>query len=64
MAAANHNEPSFRDSVNTLFDNAVRHLNISKGLAEKIRVCNSTYTVRFGVKLRGDFHTFHRRLVV
>lgn len=53
-----HNEPSFRQSVDTLFDQAVGHLNISKGLAEKIRVCNSTYTVRFGVKLRGDFHTF------
>ncbi len=58
MAVAGNNELSFRASVNTLFDNAVRHLNISKGLAEKIRVCNSTYTVRFGVKLRGDFHTF------
>ncbi|MCB1387119.1 MAG: Glu/Leu/Phe/Val dehydrogenase [Nitratireductor sp.] len=33
-------------------------MNISEGLAEKIRVCNSTYTVRFGVKLRGDFYTF------
>lgn len=55
---ARQNEPSFRESVNTLFDQAVHHLNISKGLAEKIRVCNSTYTVRFGVKLRGDFHTF------
>jgi len=58
MATARKKEPSFRASVNTLFDQAVRHLNISKGLAEKIRVCNSTYTVRFGVKLRGDFQTF------
>ncbi len=58
MATARKSEPSFRASVNTLFDNAIRHLNISKGLAEKIRVCNSTYTVRFGVKLRGDFQTF------
>ena len=24
----------------------------------KIRVCNATYTVRFGVRLRGDIHTF------
>ncbi|NEU35818.1 glutamate dehydrogenase, partial [bacterium LRH843] len=23
-----------------------------------IRVCNSTYTVRFGVRLRGQIHTF------
>ncbi|MEM7684381.1 MAG: Glu/Leu/Phe/Val dehydrogenase, partial [Pseudomonadota bacterium] len=27
-------------------------------LEEKIKVCNSTYTVRFGVKLRGKIHTF------
>src|SRR5690606_21263463 len=27
-------------------------------LEEKIRVCNSTYTVRFGVRLRGGIHTF------
>ena len=28
------------------------------GLEEKIRVCNSTYTVRFGVRLRGKIETF------
>jgi len=33
-------------------------MNMSDGLVEKIRVVNSTYTVRFGVKLRGDIHTF------
>jgi glutamate dehydrogenase (NAD(P)+) len=33
-------------------------MDISPGLAEKIRVCNSTYTVRFGVRLRGELHTF------
>ncbi|MCL4121329.1 UNVERIFIED_CONTAM: hypothetical protein GTU68_050137 [Idotea baltica] len=41
-----------------MFDKAVGLLNLSPGLEEKIRVCNSTYTVRFGVKLRGDIHTF------
>jgi len=51
-------EPGFRESVDTLFQRAIAHLNISPGLAEKIRVVNSTYTVRFGVKLRGDIHTF------
>ena len=51
-------EPGFRESVNRMFEQAVRHVGISDKLAEKIRVCNSTYIVRFGVKLRGDIHTF------
>ncbi len=51
-------EPSFKDSVDTLFDRAVAHMDMSPGLIEKIRVVNSTYTVRFGVKLRGDIRTF------
>ncbi|MEM8793472.1 MAG: Glu/Leu/Phe/Val dehydrogenase [Pseudomonadota bacterium] len=51
-------EPSFRDSVNIMFDQAVQLMDVPEGLAEKIRVCNSTYTVRFGVKLRGKIQTF------
>lgn len=51
-------EPGFRDSVNRLFDHAVKFMSLSPGLAEKIKVVNSTYIVRFGVKLRGDIHTF------
>lgn len=51
-------EPSFRDSVDRLFSRAVSQLTLSPGLVEKIRVVNSTYTVRFGVKLRGDIYTF------
>jgi len=31
---------------------------ISDGLAHKIMVANSTYVVRFGVRLRGELHTF------
>ncbi|MCX7888704.1 MAG: Glu/Leu/Phe/Val dehydrogenase [Rhodobacteraceae bacterium] len=53
-----HGEPSFRESVDLMFNRAVRHLDLSPGLEEKIRVCNSTYTVRFGVRLRGAIHTF------
>ena len=41
-----------------MFDKAISLIDISPGLAQKIKVCNSTYTVRFGVKLRGDIHTF------
>jgi glutamate dehydrogenase (NAD(P)+) len=33
-------------------------LDLSPGLAKKIRVCNATYTVRFGVRLRGQMTTF------
>jgi len=51
-------EPGFRDSVNRLFDHATSFMNLSPGLAEKIKVVNSTYIVRFGVKLRGDIQTF------
>ncbi len=55
---SNAKEPSFRESVDIMFNHAVKLLNLSAGLEEKIRVCNSTYTVRFGVKLRGEIHTF------
>ncbi|MCU0901104.1 MAG: Glu/Leu/Phe/Val dehydrogenase [Cypionkella sp.] len=51
-------EPSFRDSVDLMFNRAVRLMDLSPGLEQKIRVCNSTYTVRFGVRLRGKIETF------
>ncbi|MBM9593139.1 Glu/Leu/Phe/Val family dehydrogenase [Roseitranquillus sediminis] len=52
------NEPSFRESVDIMFNRATARMDMSPGLCEKIRVCNSTYTVRFGVRLRGEIHTF------
>ncbi|MEJ6402464.1 Glu/Leu/Phe/Val family dehydrogenase [Yoonia sp. 2307UL14-13] len=51
-------EPSFRQSVDMMFNRAVALMDLSPGLEQKIRVCNATYTVRFGVRLRGDIHTF------
>ena len=51
-------EPSFRESVDIMFNRAVGLMDLSPGLEEKIRVCNATYTVRFGVRLRGAIHTF------
>jgi glutamate dehydrogenase (NAD(P)+) len=51
-------EPTFRESVDMMFNRAVRLMDLSPGLEEKIRVCNATYTVRFGVRLRGAIHTF------
>jgi glutamate dehydrogenase (NAD(P)+) len=51
-------EPSFRESVDLMFNRAVALMDLPPGLEEKIRVCNATYTVRFGVRLRGKIHTF------
>ena len=52
------NEPSFRESVDLMFNRAVRLMDLPPGLVQKIRVCNATYTVRFGVRLRGQIQTF------
>ena len=54
----NVKEPSFRESVDLMFNRAVALLDLPPGLEEKIRVCNATYTVRFGVRLRGGIQTF------
>ena len=51
-------EPSFRESVDIMFNRAVALMELPPGLEEKIRVCNATYTVRFGVRLRGKIETF------
>jgi glutamate dehydrogenase (NAD(P)+) len=51
-------EPGFRKSVELLFMRAAEKMDIAPDLVNKIRVCNSTYTVRFGVKLRGKIQTF------
>ena len=55
---ARSNEPSFRESVDLMFNRAVALMDLPPGLEEKIRVCNATYTVRFGVRLRGGIQTF------
>ncbi|MBY6047771.1 Glu/Leu/Phe/Val dehydrogenase [Vannielia litorea] len=52
------NEPTFRQSVDMMFNRAVALMDLPPGLEEKIRVCNATYTVRFGVRLRGKIETF------
>ncbi len=58
MSKSSANELNFRDSVDLMFNRAASFMDISPKLIEKIRVCNATYIVRFGVKLRGDVHTF------
>lgn len=58
MNAPTLKEPSFRESVDLMFTRAVALMDLAPGLEEKIRVCNATYTVRFGVRLRGQIQTF------
>ena len=58
MDAGAKTEPTFRESVDLMFNRAVALMDLPPGLEDKIRVCNSTYVVRFGVKLRGSIHTF------
>ncbi len=58
MSKSSVNELNFRDSVDLMFNRAASFMDISPKLIEKIRVCNATYIVRFGVKLRGEVHTF------
>ncbi len=53
-------EMSFRESVDMMFNRAVALMDLPPGLEEKIRVCNATYTVRFGVRLRGENPNIHR----
>ncbi len=49
---------AFLADVDRQFETAVRHIALQDGLAEKIRVCNATFVVRFGVRLRGRMETF------
>ncbi len=51
-------EPNFRESVDLMFLKAANLLDLPEGLIERIRACNSTYTVRFGVSIRGTVQNF------
>jgi glutamate dehydrogenase (NAD(P)+) len=51
-------EHSFNETVDLMFDRAAALMDIPPGLVKKIKVCNSVYTVRFGVRLRGQIETF------
>lgn len=58
MTQSSQKELNFRQSVELMFNRAASFTDVSPKMIEKIRVCNATYTVRFGVKLRGEIHTF------
>lgn len=49
---------TFLDSVETYMASAMSHLDLPDGLSEHITQCNATYTVRFGVRLRGRMYSF------
>lgn len=49
---------SFLQSVDKNFRHAMSFLELPEGLSERIVQCNSTYTVRFGVRLRGRMYSF------
>ena len=41
-----------------MFDDAIKTLDVEKGLANQIKSCNSTHTIRFGVKLSQGIKVF------
>ena len=49
---------AFLEDVDRQFDQAAALIPMPDGMAEKIRVCNATYGVKFGVRLRGRMETF------
>jgi len=49
---------TFLSSVEKMFDQAADLVGVSDDLQHKIKVANSTYTVRFGVRLRNKLYTF------
>ena len=48
----------FLKSVSKMFDDAIEILGVEPGLAKQIKSCNSTHTIRFGVKLRKGIKVF------
>ena len=51
-------DETFLNSVELMFEQAADLIGLPEDLRHKIKVCNSSYTVRFGVRLRGKLHTF------
>lgn len=48
----------FLQSVNLMYDRAVELLDLPEDVAQTIKACNSTYEVKFSVRLRGKLHSF------
>lgn len=53
-----HSDLSFLEGVEAHMKTAFEHCEMATGLAERITQCNSTYRVKFGVRLRGRMYSF------
>jgi len=51
-------DSDFLSSVERIFLESSETLGVPDGIRNKINVANATYIVRFGVRLRGQLHTF------
>ena len=49
--ANNGSKYSFWESTQSIIDESLAYTKIPTNLADQIKTCNSTYTVRFGVQL-------------
>ena len=49
---------SFWENTESILDDALSYSKIPSNLADQIKICNSTYTVRFGVQLGKKIHNF------
>ena len=58
MSITQHNDSDFLSSVEKVFMESCESINVSPDVKTKINVANATYIVRFGVRLRGQLHTF------
>ena len=48
----------FLNSISNMFDVALEEMQVETGLAKQIKSCNSTHTIRFGVKLKKGIQVF------
>ena len=56
--ADNGSKYSFWESTQSIIDESLSYTKIPTNLADQIKTCNSTYTVRFGVQLGKKIHNF------
>ncbi len=58
MTSTEQLQSAFLQSVNGHINEAMTFLDLADGLPERILQCNATYTVKFGVRLRGRLFSF------
>lgn len=58
MSSPRKTDSDFLSSVEKIFMESSDTINVPEDIRTKINVANSTYIVRFGVRLRGKLHTF------